>query len=103
MASRPAMRISVQNGSAFQMCTTIARDSASVGSFSQFGPSSKVRRKMVELMIPHSGLSMKRKERIVGIDGRAQGRMKISPRILIHQRALDEIAREQQRQEPSLR
>ena len=28
--------------------------------------------------MPHSGLSMKRTDRIVGIDGTAQGRMKIS-------------------------
>ncbi len=38
IASRPATRISVQNGSDFQMCTSIAIDSASVGSLSQFGP-----------------------------------------------------------------
>ena len=37
-------------------------------------------------MTPHSGLSMKRTDRIVGIDGTAHGRMKIAARILIHQR-----------------
>src|ERR671938_1681743 len=65
----------VQNGSDFQMWTTIASASASVGSFSQFGPSSPVRLKMRWLITPHSGLSMKRKDRMVGIDGTAQGRM----------------------------
>ena len=42
MASRPAIRIRVQNGSAFQMCTSIAIAIASVGSVSQFGPSMPV-------------------------------------------------------------
>src|SRR5882757_11541801 len=46
IASRPAIRISVQNGSDFQMCTRIAIDSAIDGSLSQFGPSSPVNRKM---------------------------------------------------------
>ena len=46
MASRAAIRISVQNGSDFQIWTRIAIDSASAGSLSQFGPSSKVSRKM---------------------------------------------------------
>ncbi len=41
---------------------------------------------MVALMIPHSGFSMKRSDRMVGIDGTAQGRMKSSDRPLIHQR-----------------
>src|SRR3954465_8742365 len=78
MASRPAIRISVQNGSAFQMCTTIAMDSASVGLVSQFGPSWAVSRKMSEFTIPHSGLSMKRMEKMVGIAGTAHGMMKIT-------------------------
>ena len=39
IASRPATRISVQNGRLFQMCISIEKLSASVGSFSQFGPS----------------------------------------------------------------
>src|SRR5437868_2675342 len=72
IASRPATRISVQNGSDFQMCISIENDSASVGSFSQFGPSAPVSRKIVLLITPHSGLSMKRTDRIVGIEGTAQ-------------------------------
>ncbi len=77
------MRISVQNGSDFQMWTSIAMKSASVGSLSQFGPSAPVNRKISELMIPHSGLSMNRNDRIVGIDGTAQGRMNSSDSHLI--------------------
>src|SRR5687768_3988576 len=73
MASRPAIRISVQNGSDFQMCVSIARPRPICGSFSQFGPSIKVSLKMVELITPHSGLNMKRIEKMVGIDGTAQG------------------------------
>src|SRR6202041_626358 len=75
IASRPVIRISVQNGSDFQMCTPIAIDSATVGSLSQFGPSSPVKRKISWLITPHSGLSMKRTDRMVGIEGTAQGRM----------------------------
>src|SRR3954466_7902373 len=81
---RPATRISVQNGSDFQMCISIENDSASAGAFSQLGPSSPVSRKIVLLMTPHSGLSMKRTERIVGIDGTAHGRMNSTDRPLIH-------------------
>src|SRR5258708_20702853 len=65
----------------------MAIDSAMDGLFSQFGPSSAVKRKISELTRPHSGLSMKRSDRMVGIDGTAQGRMKITDRALIHQRA----------------
>src|SRR4029077_2743054 len=54
MARRPAIRISVQNGSDFQMWTSIAIDSATAGSFNQFGPSTPVRRKITWLTIPHS-------------------------------------------------
>src|ERR1700723_596101 len=78
IASRPVIRISVQNGSDFQMCTPIAIDNATVGSFSQFGPSSPVNLKMSWFTMPHSGLSMKRTDRMVGIDGTAQGKMKIT-------------------------
>src|SRR3954464_319322 len=46
IARRPVIRISVQNGSDFQMCTRIAIDSASTGSFSQFGPSSPLNLKI---------------------------------------------------------
>src|SRR5713101_1502481 len=86
MASRPAIKIRVQNGSDFQMCTRMASESASVGSLSQFGPSSAVSRKITLLMIPHSGLSMKRNERMVGIEGTAHGRMNKSDSHLIQVR-----------------
>ena len=86
MASRPASRIRVQNGSDFQMCTTMESDSASAGSFSQFGPSSPVSWKISVLTTPHSGLSMKRTDRMVGIDGTAQGRMNSTARTFTHQR-----------------
>src|ERR1043165_3660433 len=86
IARRPAMRISVQNGSDFHTCMTIENDSASVGSFSQFGPSSPVKRKIRELITPHSGLSMKSTERIVGMDGTAHGMMNSTDITLIHQR-----------------
>src|SRR5688572_22428842 len=86
IASRPAIRISVQNGSDFQMCMSMENDSASVGSFSQFGPSRPVMRKIVELITPHSGLSMKRTDRMVGMEGTAQGRMNSTDSALIHQR-----------------
>src|ERR1700688_5241318 len=69
MASRPVIRISVQNGSDFQICTMIAMVSATVGSLSQFGPSSPVSLKISVLTAPHSGLNMKRTDRMVGIDG----------------------------------
>src|SRR6059058_4556085 len=83
---RPATRISVQNGSDFHTCITMENESASHGSLSQFGPSMPVKRKISELMTPHSGFSMKRTERIVGIEGTAQGRMKSTDSALIHHR-----------------
>ena len=86
MASRPVIRISVQNGSDFQMCTPIAMESATAGSFSQFGPSSPVNLKINWLITPHSGLNMKRTERMVGIDGTAQGRMNSTDSHLIQVR-----------------
>src|ERR1041384_6472060 len=86
MARRPASRIRVQNGSDFQMCTTIDSARASDGSFSQFGPSSPVSEKIRVLMTPHSGLSMKRTEMMVGIDGTAQGSTNSTARIFTHQR-----------------
>src|SRR6478735_6491926 len=86
MAMRPATRIRVQNGSDFQTCITIEKDSAMAGSFSQLGPSRPVKRKISELITPHSGLSMKRTERLVGIEGTAQGRMNSTESALIHQR-----------------
>src|SRR4051812_4071697 len=76
IANRPATRIRVQNGSDFQMCISIEKASARVGSFSQFGPSMRKKWNRVLLITPHSGFSMNRTERIVGIDGTAHGRMK---------------------------
>src|SRR6202158_4581146 len=87
MARRPVIRIKVQNGSDFQMCTPIAIVSATAGSFSQFGPSSPVNLKISVLITPHSGLSMKRTDKMVGIEGTAQGRMKITDSHLIHERS----------------
>src|SRR5258708_11640941 len=84
MARRPEIRINVQNGSDFQMCVSIAIDSASQRSFSQLGPSSPVNAKIVWLTTPHSGFNMKRIDRIVGIDGTAHGRMNSSDSHLIH-------------------
>src|SRR2546426_5754938 len=46
MANRPAIRIRVQNGSDFQMCTLIAIARAIEGSLSQLGPSAPVNRKI---------------------------------------------------------
>ena len=64
---------------------------------SQFGPSAPVKRKISELMSPHSGFSMKRIDRIVGIDGTAHGRMNSSDSHLIHVRAVHEEAGQEQR------
>src|SRR6201993_2337939 len=86
MARRPASRISVQKGSDFQIWTTIDSDSAKVGSFSQFGPSSPVSEKIKVLITPHSGLSMKRTEMIVGIDGTAHGSTNSTASTFTHQR-----------------
>src|SRR6185369_10413033 len=66
IASRPAIRISVQNGSDFHTCITIEKLSASHGSLSQFGPSRPVSEKINVLITPHSGFSMKRTDRMVG-------------------------------------
>src|SRR3979411_723813 len=68
------------------MCTRIAIARASDGSLSQFGPSSPVNLKISWLTTPHSGLSMKRTDRMVGIDGTAQGRMNNTDSHLIHDR-----------------
>src|SRR5579864_4653214 len=86
IASLPVIRISVQNGSDFQMCTPIAIESATAGSLSQFGPSSPVNLKMSWLTMPHSGLSMKRTDRMVGIDVTVQGKMKTTESQRIHER-----------------
>src|SRR5687768_15284723 len=86
MAMRPARRISVQNGNDFQICASMEKARASVGSLSQFGPSMPVILKIRVLMTPHSGLSMKRIDKMVGMDGTAQGRMKMTDSALIHQR-----------------
>src|SRR5437899_5603119 len=66
------------------MCTSIAIAIASCGLVSQLGPSSDVSRKMSELTSPHSGLSMKRMEKMVGMAGTAQGMMKITDSQRIH-------------------
>src|SRR4030095_8792305 len=86
IASRPVIRIRVQNGSDFQMWTAIAMLSATVGSFSQFGPSSPVSLKINVLIMPHSGLSIKLTDKMVGIDGTAQGRMNSTDSHLIQVR-----------------
>src|SRR6202790_4204269 len=86
IASRPVIRISVQNGNDFQICTRIAIESAIIGSLSQFGPSSPVNLKISWLITPHSGLSMKRTDRMVGIDGTAHGRMNSTDSHLIQER-----------------
>src|SRR5580698_8483077 len=87
IASRPVIRIRVQNGSDFQMWTMIAMVSATTGSLSQFGPSSPVNLKINWLSTPHSGLNMNRTDRMVGIDGTAQGRMNSTDSHLIQLRA----------------
>src|SRR5437763_15771229 len=66
----------------------MAIESASHRSFNQLGPSSPVSLKITGLTTPHSGFSMKRIERIVGIDGTAHGRMKSTDSHLIHGRAV---------------
>src|ERR1700737_601274 len=86
MAKRPVIRIRVQNGSDFQICIRIAMVSATTGSLSQFGPSSPVSLKMSWLITPHSGLNMKRTDRMVGIEGTAHGRMNSTDSHLIHER-----------------
>src|SRR6185436_7375826 len=87
MARRPAIRISVQNGSDFQMCVSMARPRPMLGSFSQLGPSAAVSLKITVLITPHSGLNMKRIEKMVGIDGTAQGSRKITDIQRIHGRS----------------
>src|ERR1700684_1944244 len=86
MARRPVIRITVQNGSDFQICTRIAMVSATAGSLSQFGPSSPVNLKISWLTMPHSGLNMNRTDRMVGIDATAQGRMNSTDSHLIQLR-----------------
>ena len=86
IAMRPASKINVQNGNDFQMCASIEKLSAKVGSLTQFGPSNPVNLKINELITPHSGFNMKRIDKIVGIDGTAHGRMNTSESALIHQR-----------------
>src|ERR1700676_4078022 len=64
VANRPVIRISVQNGNDFQICTRIAIESAIIGSLSQFGPSSPVNLKISWLITPHSGWRRNRPDRI---------------------------------------
>ena len=79
------------------MCMPIAIVSATVGSLSQFGPSSPVNLKISLLTTPHSGLNMKRTDRMVGIDGTAQGRMNSTDSHLIQGRDCGEEAGQEQR------
>ena len=85
---RAATKINVQKGSDFQICISMDKLKAKVGSLSQLGPSRPVHRKIKLLIIPHSGLSMNRTDKMVGMEGTAQGNIKIADAILIHQRWL---------------
>ena len=84
MDMRPASKIKVQKGKDFQMCMSMAKVIANVVSLSQLGPSKPVSWKICVLITPHSGLSMKRPDKMVGIDGRAQGKMNNKDKPLIH-------------------
>src|SRR5260370_7181517 len=57
------------------------------GGLSGLGASICVRGKMSELTTPHSGFRMKRIEKMVGIDGAAQGMMKMTLSQRIHTRS----------------
>ena len=84
MDMRPASKIKVQKGKDFQMCMTMEKDKARVVSLSQLGPSKPVSWKIWVLITPHSGFSMKRTDKMVGIEGRAQGKMNNKDMALIH-------------------
>ena len=84
MAMRPANKISVQKGKDFQMCMSMENDNANVVSLSQLGPSKPVNWKIWVLITPHSGFNMKRTDKMVGIEGSAQGKMNNSDKALIH-------------------
>ena len=88
IAKRPATKIKVQKGRDFQICISMDRLKAKVGSFNQFGPSRPVQRKIALLIMPHSGLSIKRTDKIVGIEGTAQGNIKSAATHFTHQRLL---------------
>ena len=81
----------------FQMCISIEKLSASrrvvqpVRAVQSGEPEDGL------LMTPHSGLSMKRTDRMVGIDGTAQGRMKSTASDLDPPARLQEEARQAQR------
>ena len=60
------------------MWTVITEPKASSGCTSHHGPSMPNRSQRRPLSIPHSELSIQRNEKIVGIEGTAQGRMKIT-------------------------
>lgn len=81
---RPANKISVQKGKDFQMCMSMENDNANVVSLSQLGPSKPVNWKIWVLITPHSGFNMKRTDKMVGIEGSAQGKMNNSDKALIH-------------------
>src|SRR5215213_6178904 len=88
MDMRPASRIRVQNGRYFQIWTVITEPKASVGSTSHQGPSIWNMSQRRPFTIPHSELSIQRNEKIVGIDGTAHGRMKITLSQRIHGRVV---------------
>src|SRR3954453_19211171 len=77
IVNRPETMIRVQNGRYFQIWTTMMAPRARFGSSSQFGPSIWKYLNRMLLIMPHSALSIQRNDRIVGIDGIAQGRMKM--------------------------
>ena len=60
------------------MWTKITEPKARSGLTSHHGPSMPNRVQSRLLNIPHSEFSIQRNEKIVGIDGTAQGRMKIT-------------------------
>src|SRR5438093_4354258 len=81
----PASRITVQNGSHFQICEQTAEPSASQRSLSQDGPSMLNRMNSALLIRPHSPFSIQWIEMKPGSSGTAQGRTKIISRPLTHQ------------------
>jgi len=87
MASRPVSRIRVQNGSDFQMWTPIRHGQRTRRIVEQVrAVLAGCELKISVLTTPHSGLNMKRTERMVGIDGTAQGRMNSTDSHLIQGR-----------------
>jgi len=77
IAIRPARRIRVQNGRYFQMWTVITEPKARCGRTSHQGASMPNQYQRMLLSMPHSEFSIHRNDRMVGIEGTAQGRMKM--------------------------